>query len=55
MRTRTYPGIRTRRTTFFWPFLISVTSSIGTWASKMKSSMLRELIRFSMLALTRFS
>ena len=35
MRTRTYPGIRTRRTSFFWPFLISVTSSIGTSASKM--------------------
>ena len=55
MRTRTYPGIRTRRTCFFWPFLISVTSSMGTSISKMKSSMLRVWIRVSRLALTRFS
>ena len=55
MRTSTYPGIRTRRTSFFWPFLISVTSSMGTSASKMKSSMLSEVVRFSRLAFTRFS
>src|SRR6478609_5563507 len=55
MRTRTYPGIRTRRTCFFWPFLISVTSSMGTSISKMKSSMLRVWMRVSRLAFTRFS
>src|SRR6476660_649943 len=35
MRTRTYPGIRTRRTSLRWPFLISVTSSMGTSTWKM--------------------
>ena len=35
MRTSTYPGTRTRRTIFFWPFLTSVASSMGTWTSKM--------------------
>jgi hypothetical protein len=55
MRTRTYPGIRTRRTSLRCPPLISVTSSMGTWISKMYSSMFKEVMRVSRLALTRFS
>ena len=47
--------MRTRRICLRWPFLISVTSSIGTSTWKMWSSMLRLEIRFSRLAFTRFS
>ena len=43
-RTMTYPGIRTRAT-LRWPFLISVTVSIGTCTSKMYGSMFREVTR----------
>src|SRR5215213_8704171 len=35
IRTSTYPGIRTLRTSLRWPFLISLTSSMGTSTWKM--------------------
>ncbi len=55
IRTRTYPGNLLRRTFFRWPFLISTVSSVGTSTWKMKSSIFSEAVRFSRLALTRFS
>src|SRR5690625_2257018 len=47
--------MRTRLTILRTAFLISTTSSIGTSTWKMYSSMFRELMRDSRLALTRFS
>ncbi len=47
--------MRTRLTSLRWPFLISTTSSIGTWTSKTKSSMAIDVRRDSMFCFTRFS
>lgn len=56
IRTRTYPGMRTRLTTFCWAFaLTSTTSSIGTSIWKISSSMFKVVMRVWRLDFTRFS